>query len=108
MKNNLNFINYIQVFLFLGILCKQLGHSSLKAALVSSDIQLCDKSSKGTWFLSSRGLPTVSARKCLGRTLEDPERMFPHNPKVPRDKTMWWQEDKTAMSSPAESCWVWL
>ena len=102
------FTIWIQSVLFLLILIRQVGQSSLKAALVSSDIHLCDKSSKGTWFLSSRGLPTASGEKCLGSILDDPERMFPHNPKVPRDNTMWLQEDRTAMSRPAESCCVWL
>ena len=36
-----------------------------------------------TWYFISRGLATGLGKKCFGKSRGEPERMFPHSPKVP-------------------------
>ena len=36
-----------------------------------------------TWYFKSKGLATGVGKKCFGKSRGEPERMFPHRPKVP-------------------------
>ena len=36
-----------------------------------------------TWYFKSKGLATGLGKKCFGKSRGEPERMFPHRPKVP-------------------------
>ena len=46
-----------------------------------------------TWYFKSKGLATGLGKKCFGKSLGEPERMFPHRPKVPLEDQDFYRSD---------------